>query len=131
MKIKGAVFFLILFALFACHSPGIDGAAEKLLGVWETTEHRYKNCTFEIKKEEIIFSNEVSHRDVNRIKRIETLPKPEGVLYNIHYENKEKLKYTLSLVYSKRKTGEVIYFINQKNTLWTRATPSERKGVKG
>jgi len=120
MKLKILILFIIVTAFLGCQILKDKTIPEELIGVWETSEPRYKDCSFELKDETIIFNNGPDYTNINFITDIEKLPEKDRVLYHIHYEDREGLEYMLSLFYFKASNGGVIRFKNQKEITWTK-----------
>ncbi len=111
---------MIAIALLGCHPFKDKNIPEELLGVWETSEPRYANCTFTLKQEMIIFSNPVSHLNVNFISNIEKFIETDRILFEIFYGDTGGGEYKLSLFYCKTPNGGEVRFRNQMEIVWTK-----------
>ena len=118
----GFAFYIIVFTLFGCHILEDKTSPAELTGVWETSDPRYEDCSFELKGDMIIFNNYPEYTSINYISDIERSPETDGVLYHIDYEDKEGLEYKFSFYFVKGHDGDVIRFKNQKEITWTRQT---------
>lgn len=119
-KLKKLALCIIVTSFLGCQIWKDKTVPEELVGVWETSAPRYKNCFFELKGEMITFNKGLDYINVNLITDIEKSPEQEGILYDIHYEDEEGQEYKLSLFYFKTPDGGVIRFKNQKEIKWTR-----------
>ncbi|MBN1106342.1 MAG: hypothetical protein JXL84_23250 [Deltaproteobacteria bacterium] len=116
--------FLLVLSLSACQNRPSVATLDDLRGVWETDEPRYERCTFQITAKKIIFENGLAFTDIYYIREIDRAQDGGNILYTIHYENREGLRYRLSLFYSKTEQGPVICFKNQKYIVWTKRPTS-------
>lgn len=130
-KILSFLLFLTITGTGGCQGSKEKGGAEELTGIWETAEPRYAGCTFEIKEQQIIFENPVSPLSINRIVGTKSSPEGSMTLYEIEYEDRQGLEYTLSLYFHRGKEGEVIWFKNQKGVKWIRKGPPKRDRSEG
>ena len=124
--LRAATYFAFLGAVLlpGCHLCNGKVAPEALWGVWGTSSERYRYCTFEIKGTMIVFMNGYGHVDTNRIIRIEKTPEGRSVLYRIHYRDRKRDDFVLSLYYFKTPEGGVIRFKNQKQIAWRKRPPT-------
>ena len=120
MKLIGLALCTMITLLLGCQLLHDKTIPEEMVGVWETSEPRYENCTFELKDEMIIFNNFPDYSKIHFITDIDKSPGKDSVLYDIHYEDQEGLEYKLSLFYVKAANGGVIQFKNQKGITWTK-----------
>jgi hypothetical protein len=114
---------LFFFAVLIGCQMGKDSTAlsvEELTGVWQTTEPRYEDCSFEIQGDSILFTNDLSEVHINHINDIEKVSDGKGTLYHILYKDDEGQKYKLSLLYFKSPDGDIIKFKNQQDIEWKR-----------
>ena len=120
--VKGLMAVLWFSLLFGCQMLRDSTAPDELIGEWVTTEQRYRNCSFEIQKEIIIFKRGITHSDMNWIQEIKRIDEKERILYHIYYEDTQAQEYKLSLFFIKTHVGEIIRFKNQQNITWSRKT---------
>lgn len=120
MKIKILILITIVTVFLGCQVFRDKTIPEELIGLWETSEPRYEDCTFELKDEMIIFNNYPEYTNINYITDIEKSPEKDRVLYHIHYEDQEGQEFKLSLFYDKTADVGVIRFKNQKEIIWTK-----------
>ena len=83
------------------------------------SEPKYADRFFELKKDAIIFGTGGDNVDTYPIASIERTRDEEGLLYNIHYLNRHRQRYTFSIYYDPTNHG-VIRFKNQKHFTWTK-----------
>jgi hypothetical protein len=120
MKSRRTLLVLVLLAMiFGCQSGSEKTVPDVLLGVWKTSEPKYADRFFELTKDTIIFGIGGDGADTYPIASVEETRDEEGLLYNIHYQNREGQQYTFSIYYDSNNHG-VIRFKNQKHFTWTR-----------
>jgi hypothetical protein len=94
---------------------------DELLGVWETSEPKYKGCYFEVTSEDIIFKD--IEEDINffKITKIESEEDPDEdfITYIITYVDPEGLPFEHSVLYFPKEKG-TIRFKNQTNIIWVK-----------
>ena len=115
----------ILSSLLGCQAAAPDGLPGELLGVWKTSASKYKDCTIELTKDYIIFTNNHSagHVDTNFVLGMKQAPVRGHFLYTILYENIHAQKYKFSFYYYPAKNG-AIRLKNQKDVEWRKVKPS-------
>jgi hypothetical protein len=123
MKHKYIIIFLAIFmSLLACQA-GEQTIPSELLGVWETSAPKYKDCFFEIGKGTIIFVNKALPEpsiDSNIISRTEIGSEDEETLYTIYYNKIGEEEYQFSFYYYPQ-DGCSIRFKNQKDIEWQKS----------
>ncbi len=110
---------VLLATIMGCQSQKDNPVPANLLGVWKTSEPRYANRFFKLTKDAITFGTGGDNVDRYPIASIERTRDEEGLLYNIHYLNREGQQYAFSIYYDSTNHG-VIRFKNQKRFTWTR-----------
>jgi hypothetical protein len=128
---KGSVQRLLRF-LALVTIMGMSGCAdskerkvpEELIGIWETSEPQYADSTIELTPREIIFSNPEIGRRVNRIMEIKRSPAGRKTLYDIHYEDDQRLDYTLSLYHLRINEEGILQFRFKEELVWRRRGPT-------
>lgn len=110
---------VFLVTIFGCQSGSENAIPDVLLGVWKTSEPKYADRFFELKKDEIIFGIGGDEANTYRVASVEKTHDEEGLLYNIFYLNPEGQQYTFSIYFDPRNQG-VIRFKNQKQFIWMR-----------
>jgi len=123
MKSECILLVLAIFvSFFGCQPKGPATVPDELLGVWETSAPKYKDCFLELTKDTLTFANrELDNIDVNSISKIEKeIHREKGILYTIHYENREGEEYKLAFYYDPLRGG-AIRFKNQEQIEWRRA----------
>ncbi len=130
MKIVG--FFLtlaILSSLFGCLSEKSEGVPSELIGVWKTYSPPYRQCSIELTRDYIIFTNSrlAAHIDTNFVLRMKRLPERGHFLCTILYENIHEQRYKLSFYYYPTKGG-VIRLKNQIDVEWRKVKPISGQG---
>ena len=125
MKIASILLSLaVLISLFACQSGGPDGLPNELIGVWKTSAPKYKDCSIELTRDYIIFTNSHStaHVDTNFVLNMKRVPERGHLLCTILYENIHEQKYKFSFYYYPTKDG-VIRLKNQTDVEWRKVKP--------
>lgn len=114
----------ILVSLFGCQSGGPDGLPGELTGVWKTSAPKYKDCSIELTRDYIIFTNSHSaaHVDTNFVLSMKRVPERGHFLCTILYENIHEQKYKFSFYYYPTKDG-VIRLKNQTDVEWRKVKP--------
>ena len=122
MKSECILLALTIFvSFFGCQLKEPATLPDELLGVWKTSAPRYKDCFFELTKDTITFANtDLDNIDVNSISKIEKIHKEKGILYTIHYENREGQEYKFFFYYDPSRGG-TIRFKNQEGIEWRKA----------
>ncbi|MFQ5988857.1 MAG: hypothetical protein ACE5K9_02965 [Candidatus Methylomirabilales bacterium] len=111
--------FALLIAMVGCQSGNGKTVPDDLLGVWKTSEPKYANRFFELKKDAVIFGTGKDNADTYPVDSIEKTRDEEGLLYHIYYLNVQGQRYTFSIYYDATNHG-VIRFKNQKHFTWKR-----------
>jgi hypothetical protein len=114
----------ILISLFGCQPGGPDGLPSELIGVWKTSAPKYKDCSIELTRDYIIFTNSrsASHVDTNFVLGMKRVPERGHFLCTILYENIHEQKYKFSFYYYPTKDG-VIRLKNQAELEWRKVKP--------
>ena len=122
MKSECILLVLAIFvSFFGCQSKGPATVPDELLGVWETSAPKYENCFFRLTKDTLTFANiDLDNIDVNSISKIEKIHREKGILYTIHYENREGQEYKFLFYYDPFRGG-AIRFKNQEQIEWRKA----------
>jgi len=131
MKSKYILVVLSTFSLlFGCQSREPTAIPDELLGVWETSAPKYKQCFFKITKDSITFANRDSLEglDVNIIVKIEKTKKEKQILYTIHYKKSKGEEYKFPFHYDDSKGG-TIRFKNQKEIEWRKSNATSIEGL--
>lgn len=125
MRIVGIFLTLaILVSLFGCLSGGPEGVPTELIGVWKTSASKYKDCSIELTRDYIIFTNSrvAAHTDANFVLRTKQVPERGYFLCTILYENINEQRYKFSFSYYPAKGG-VIRLKNQIDVEWRKVRP--------
>lgn len=126
MKTNHILLAILIFTpFFGCQSDELKALPDELVGVWRTSAEKYDNVYLELTKDLIVFANEdfLEKIDNNFISKIEQIQvrkenqKKKDILYIIHYENDEGLKYQISFYYDPSEGG-VIRLKNQEKIEW-------------
>ncbi len=122
MKSECILLVLAIFvSFFGCQFKGPATVPDELLGVWETSAPKYKDCFLRLTKDTLTFANrDLDNIDVNSISKIEKIHREKGILYTIHYENREGQEYKFPFYYDPLKGG-AIRFKNQEGIEWRKA----------
>lgn len=116
---RALLLFTLLAAIVGCQPATEKTIPDALLGVWKTSEPKYANRFFELKKDVIIFATGENNTDTYSVASVEQAHDEEGLLYNIHYLNLAGQQSTFSIYYAPTNHG-VIRFKNQKHFTWTK-----------
>jgi hypothetical protein len=125
MKIAGIFFTLAIFvSLVGCLSGGSEGIPTELIGVWRTSAPKYKNCSIELTKDYIVFTNShvSAHVDTNFVLRMKRAAERGRFLCTILYENIRGQRYKFSFYYDAGEGG-AIRLKNQIGVEWRKVKP--------
>ena len=125
MKILGFFLtFAILVSLFGCLSGISEGVPSELIGVWETNSPHYKQCSIELTRDYILFTNSrlAAHVDTNFVLRMKQVRERGHFLCTILYENIHEQRYQFSFYYYPKKGG-VIRLKNHVEVEWRKVKP--------
>ena len=118
MKLRRAFLVIaLLAAMVGCESGKEKTVPDDLLGVWKTSEPRYADRFFELRKDAIIFGTGGDNADTYPVDSVEKTHDEEGLLYHIYYLNLEGEQYTFSIYHDTTNHG-VIRLKNQKHFAW-------------
>lgn len=125
MRIEGIFLTLaILVSLIGCLSGGPEGVPTELIGVWKTSALKYRDCSIELTRDYIIFTNSHLgvHVDTNFVLKMKRVRERGHFLCTIRYENIREQKYNFSFYYDPAKGG-VIRLKNQIDVEWKKVKP--------
>ena len=127
MRSKGILLALVMFAsIFGSQCEETVTVPGELVGVWETSEPKYKGCYLELTEDLIIFANRahLDKKDVNRISGIKKTDRGKQILYTFsyefYYEDKRGQECKFSFYYDPSEGG-AIRFKNQLKIKWKKA----------
>ena len=122
MKLKNTLLILV-FSVFLveCQSGGLETVPTEIIGVWKTSAPNYKNGSFELTEDLIVFRNSgpPQYTSVNSIVRIERAAEGQDLLYTVHYENTQGEEYLFAF-YHYPTQGGTIRLKNQRGIEWSR-----------
>lgn len=109
----------VLILFFGCQSGRPARLPSELIGVWETSAPEYKDCSIELTKDYIIFTNSRSatHVETNFVLNMKRVPERGHFLWTILYKNIHEQKYKFSFYFYPKKDG-VIRLKNQTDVEW-------------
>ncbi len=116
--------FVVLSILFIVFTHGCGKRAtitDEMMGTWNTTDSKYKETSFELTADQIIFrtiGGEVNPNTIKKIKK-KKVPDTEESLFTLTYVNLEGKETIFSFFFS-QKNGGVIRFQNQPEIIWTK-----------
>lgn len=119
-RLKAFILLVVVSVLFGCHLWHWNKVPEELIGEWVTAEPRYQDRILKITGDGIVFFTSPDYLDLNIITRIKVIQENGETLYEIHYRNSERQKYTLSLYIISKPEGNAIRFKNQPKFEWTK-----------
>jgi len=116
--------FVLLFILIIVFAHGCGKKAtisDEMIGTWNTTDSKYKETSFELTVDKIIFRTLRGEVNANTIKKIKKkkAPDPEETLFTLTYVNLEGQETIFSFFFS-QKNGGMIRFQNQPEIIWTK-----------
>lgn len=113
---------LLAFSLTSifCREVRDTKVPEKLLGVWTTSDARYKDRFFELTPTPTLrLGTGEANVDIYVIWNIETVPQNALTLYTVTYLNSSGDEYLFKFRYDPF-DGGIITFVNQDEMKWTR-----------
>lgn len=110
------VTFVILITLLGCQLENNKTLPDNLVGVWETSEAKYKDRFMEFKKDVVIFGTGDGNQTIHPIRKIKAVRRDEKNLYTVYYLGQEGGEYSFSFLYDPR--GDVITLKNQNEIEW-------------
>jgi hypothetical protein len=115
----------ILIAMTAICCSKITTASDELTGIWASSDIRYENTYFEIKKREITFGTKNGDSDSYTILEIKKKPMQDDnwVQYTIFYQNRDLQKVEFPFYFQSSDRG-VIRFMNQSSLVWKKEKDS-------
>ena len=122
MKSKSILLILaICVFLLGCQPKGLETLPPELIGVWETSAPNYKDGSFELTENHIVFINSgpPQYTSVNSIVRMERVSEGQDLLYTVHYESTQGEKYIFAFYHYPTKDG-TIRLKNQRGIEWRR-----------
>lgn len=122
MKPKGLFVGLIILLIVFAHGCGKKATiSDEMIGTWKTTDSKYRDTSFELTPDKIIFRTLGGEVNANTIKKIKKkkAPDTEETLYTLTYVNLEEQESLFSFFFS-QKNGGKIRFQNQPEIIWTR-----------
>jgi hypothetical protein len=125
MKITGIFLALAIFvSLLGCLSEGAEGVPTEMMGVWKTSAPKYKNCSIELTRDYIIFTNShvAAYVDTNFVLGMKRAPESGRFSCTILYENIRGQKYKFSFYYDPAKGG-AIRLKNRIDVEWKKVKP--------
>jgi hypothetical protein len=125
MRIAGIFLILALVvSLLGCLSGGSDGVPTELIGVWKTSAPKYKNCSIELTRDYIVFTNShvAAHVDTNFVLKMKRVPERGRFSCTLLYENIHGQRYNFSFYYDPAKGGR-IRLKNRIDVEWRKVKP--------
>lgn len=113
------IFLAVLLVIITINCGRTTSASEGLIGIWKTSDMRYNDTFFEIKKKEIIFRTKEGNSEsfpIIKIKK-EPMEDKEWVLYTIFYCSRDSQKLEFPFYFRPADSG-VIRFKNQPYLVW-------------
>lgn len=114
--------FAILLIVFAYQCKKvIIVVPDELVGIWKTTEPKYRGSFFELTNERIIIGTIQGQVDSNMIKKIEKeeIPSEKRILYSIFYSDPQGLESKFFIYYYP--SNHEIRFKNQQQFAWRKS----------
>ena len=102
----------------------MDESPKEIMGAWVTSDPRYQGCTLEITRYRIIFKNPLTRESENDIREVKKVADGARTLYEILYEDEEKMAGTMTFRYSWGKSGEIIQIRTSGEDKLDQSTPA-------
>jgi hypothetical protein len=128
MRPRVVFVLLVVVTVLAGCGPERPTVPKELIGVWQTSDPKYADRPFEIRKDVLIFKTGEWAFDfaVYAIARVEKRNEEGNLLYVITYIVPVNLEYKFSFFYTAAHGGE-IRFRHQRNMVWRRAPQKPAK----
>ena len=122
-QINQVIFLAVLLVIITINCGRTTSASEGLIGIWRTSDMRYKDTSFEIKKKEIIFRTKEGNSESFSIIKIKKEPKQdkEWIQYTIFYWSRDLQKVEFPFYFLPADSG-AIRFKNQPYLVWKKDT---------
>lgn len=130
MRLVGIFLILVIFvSLIGCLPWGPEAVPNELIGVWKTSAPKYKDCSIELTRDYIIFTNSHlgAYVDTNFVLRMKKVRERGYFLCTIRYENIREQRYDFSFYYDPTKGG-VIRLKNRIDVEWKKVRPIGGQG---
>lgn len=111
---------LTIVGLSACVVSKPGEVPQEIMGTWETSAVGYEDCYFEITRSRVVFTNPITKPSVNVIREIGRSSEGKCTVYEITYEDEQKLDYKFSLYYCRAESEETIFFKDMRKVIWKR-----------
>jgi hypothetical protein len=122
MKPKRLFVLLTIVIIVFAHGCGKKATiSDEMIGTWNTTDSNYKETSFELTADKIIFRTLGGEVNANTIKKIKKkkAPDPEETLFTLTYVDLEGQEIIFSFFFSQKNSG-MIRFQNQPEIIWTK-----------
>lgn len=119
IRLSSLLCLLTIMVMWSC-MVSKPGEIQEIMGTWETSAPGYEDCSFEITRSRVVFKSPSTKPGVNVIREIVRSSEGKCALYEITYEDEQKLDYTLSIHYCRAGSDEIIFFKNQQKIIWKR-----------
>ena len=110
------VSLVLAVGLSACTSDP-SSMPDSLIGVWKTNTRKYRDRSFEIQPDKVIFETGKETVDTNILLGIAAQDEDGRLLYDIDYLSSDGLEHTFSFYYEPRGEG-AIALKNQSGMIW-------------
>ena len=123
MRIKMCLIVMTIFSALVMSNCGKNTTvSDEMLGTWRTSTIKYRDTSFELMRDKIIFKTKDGDINVHYITKTqeEKLKNDEWVLYTVHYMNRELQKIEFPF-YFHPSQGGLIRFKNQEKVVWRKA----------
>ncbi|MEE9179415.1 MAG: hypothetical protein V3U22_00860, partial [Vicinamibacteria bacterium] len=112
------LYLVLAVGLSAC-GPDPSSRPERLIGVWKAQAREYRDRSFELQPDKVIFETGEETSDTNIVFGIERREENGRLLYDIDYLGPDGLEHTFSFYYEPL-AGGVIALKNQSGIVWRR-----------
>jgi hypothetical protein len=111
-------------SILGCQSRGSEDIPKELIGVWKTSAPKYRNCSIELTRDYIVFTNShvAAYVDTNFVLGIKRAPEKGRFSCTILYENIHGQRYKLPFYYDPAEGG-AIRLKNQADVEWRKVKP--------
>jgi hypothetical protein len=117
------IFLFVILVIITINCGRTTSASGGLIGIWRTSDIRYNDTSFEIKKKEIIFRTKEGSSESFSIIKIEKeqMQDKEWLQYTLYYWSRDLQKVEFLFYFQPADSG-VIRFKNQPYLVWKKDT---------
>lgn len=117
--IRVLVLLGLVIVVIGCQGERFPAVPDELVGIWKTSDAKYSDRFFELKKDVVVFGTGETTVSVHRIASVKRVRTGNQSLYTISYLNESPDKSEWSFYYDAA-NGPTIQLKNQMHINWTK-----------